>query len=141
MEAIGIRLGGALFSDCSCIGLCLECTAKDDSLSEDVKKEDIKTEPDAKSTDDDDVKTKAIKEEMFDEHKKVKLDDSDMSIDKMESVNFSEVLREEMDRLMADNKQLENLVTEFHQRHHEITIKVISNSVCFCIIVDGQLSL
>jgi len=95
-------------------------------------------EADAKSTDDDDVKAKAIKEEMFDEHKKVKLDDSDMSVDKMESVNFSEVLREEMDRLMADNKQLENLVTEFHQRHHEITIKVISKS-SFCIIVDEQL--
>jgi len=107
----------------------LVCTAKDDSLSEDVKKEDIKMEADTKSTDDDDVKAKAIKEEIFDEHKKVKLDDSDMSVDKMESVNFSEVLREEMDRLMADNKQLENLVTEFHQRHHEITIKVISESV------------
>jgi len=102
----------------------LECIGKDDS-SEDVKKEDIKTEPvDAKSTDDDDVKSKAIKEEIFDEHKKVKLDDSDTSVDKMESVNFSEALREEMDRLMADNKRLENLVTEIHQRHHEITIKV-----------------
>jgi len=89
-----------------------------------VKKEDIKAEADAKSTDDDDTKPKAIKEEMFDEHQKVKLDDIDMSVDKMESVNFSEALREEMDRLMADNKQLENLVTEFHQRHHEITIKV-----------------
>ena len=89
-----------------------------------MKKEDIKSEADSKSTDDDDVKTKAIKEEMFDEHKKVKLDDSDMSVDKMEPVNFSEVLREEMDRLMVDNKRLENLVTEIHQQHHEITIKV-----------------
>jgi len=104
--------------------VCLACLGKDDSLSEDVKKEDIKTEDDAKITDDDDAKGKAIKEEVFDEHKKVKLDDSDMSVDKMESVNFSEVLREEMDRLMADNKRLENLVTEIHQRHHEITIKV-----------------
>ena len=102
----------------------MSCIGKDDSLSDDVKKDDIKTEDDAKITDDDDAKGKAIKEEVFDEHKKVKLDDSDMSLDKMESVNFSEVLREEMDRLMADNKRLENLVTEIHQRHHEITIKV-----------------
>jgi len=86
-----------------------------------VKKEDIKSEPDAKSADDDELKGKAA---VFDEHKKVKLDDSDMSVDKMEPVNFSEVLRDEMDRLMADNKRLENLVTEVHQQHHEITIKV-----------------
>jgi len=112
-----------------CICVCLACIGKDDSLSEDVKKEDIKTEDDTKE--DDDVKGKAIKEEVFDEHKKVKLDDSDMSVDKMESVNFSEVLREEMDRLMADNKRLENLVTEIHQRHHEITIKVGSCVVYF----------
>jgi len=104
--------------------LCLACVGKDGSLSEDVKKEDIKSEDDAKITDDDDNKGKAIKEEVFDEHKKVKLDDSDMSVDKLESVNFSDALREEMDRLMADNKRLENLVTEIHQRHHEITIKV-----------------
>ena len=102
----------------------LECTGKDDSLSDDVKKESVKTEPDTQSTDDDDVKGKAIKEEVFDEHKKVKLDDSDMSVDKMESVNFSEVLRDEMDKLMADNKRLENLITEIHQQHHEMTIKV-----------------
>lgn len=90
-------------------------------MSDDVKKEDIKSEPDAKSADDDELKGKAA---VFDEHKKVKLDDSDMSVDKMEPVNFSEVLRDEMDRLMADNKRLENLVTEVHQQHHEITIKV-----------------
>jgi len=108
----------------------LECLGKDDTLSDDVKNEDIKTETDAKTTDDGDVKVKAIKEEIFDEHKKVKLDDSDMSVDKMESVNFSEALREEMDRLMADNKRLENFVTEMHQQHHEITIKVTSTSVC-----------
>jgi len=108
------------------------CTGKDDS-SDDVKKEDIKTEADVKGVDDDDIKTKTIKEEIFDEHGKVKLDDSDMSADKMESVNFSEVLREEMDRLMADNKRLENLVTEIHQRHHEITIKVRFMSVFVCI--------
>jgi len=102
----------------------LACIGKDGSLSEDLKKEDIKCEDDAKITDDNDVKGKAIKEEVFDEHKKVKLDDSDMSVDKMESVNFSDALCEEMDRLMADNKRLENLVTEMHQRHHEITIKV-----------------
>ena len=118
--------------------MCLECIGKDDSLSEDVKKEDIKTEADAKSTDEDDVKTKAIKEEIFDEHKKVKLDDSDMSLDKMEPVNFSEVLREEMDRLMADNKRLENLVTEMHQRHHEITVKVICTSVCSVNVCKSQ---
>jgi len=110
----------------------MEYIGKDDALSEDVKKEDIKTEADAKSTDDEDIKAKAIKEEIFDEHKKVKLDDSDMSVDKMESVNFSEVLREEMDRLMADNKRLENLVTEIHQQHHEITIKVMSNFMHLC---------
>jgi len=102
------------------------CTGKDDS-SEDVKKEDIKSEVDAKSADDDDMKAKAIKEEIFDEHGKVKLDDSDMSVDKMESVNFSDVLREEMDRLMADNKRLEDLVNVFHLRHHEIT-----NNLCHC---------
>jgi len=116
----------------------LEYVGKDDSLSDDVKKEDIKTEADSKSTDDDDVKAKAIKEEMFDEHKKVKLDDSDMSVDKMESVNFSEVLREEMDRLMVDNKRLENLVTEIHQRHHEITIKV--SDWCKCLYNSTQLN-
>jgi len=105
--------------------MCRTFEGKDDSLSDDVKKEDIKTEVDAKNPDDEDTKGKVIKEEVFDDHKKVKLDDSDMS-DKMESVNFSEVLREEMDRLMVDNKRLENLVTEIHQRHHEITIKVMT---------------
>jgi len=117
---------------------CLECAGKDDSLSDDVKKEDIKNEADAKSMDDDDIKAKAIKEEIFDEHKKVKLDDSDMSVDKMENVNFSDVLQEEMDKLMADNKQLENLVTEFHQRHHEITIKVLSIVNVFALLWFGS---
>ena len=42
-----------------------------------------------------------------------------------EIVSLSDAVKDEMERLMLENKRLQNLVTEMHQKHHEITMKVI----------------
>jgi len=96
-------------------------TEKDSMLTDDVKKDDLKG---MEGTSDE--TNKKIKEEPFDD--KVKLEDgmgeTSAVAEKAMPVNINDTVRAEMDKLMADNKRLENLVTEFHQRHHEITVKV-----------------
>ena len=42
-----------------------------------------------------------------------------------EIASLSDAVKDEMERLMLENKRLQNLVTEMHQKHHEITMKVI----------------
>jgi len=37
--------------------------------------------------------------------------------------NINEALREDMDRLITENKRLQNLVTELQQKHHELNLK------------------
>jgi len=48
-----------------------------------------------------------------------------------EPLPLAVAITQEMDRLMADNKRLQNLVTEMHRHHHEITVKVRCD-VCIC---------
>jgi hypothetical protein len=95
--------------------------ADKDAISEEVKREDMKGVEESS----DDTKKK-IKEEPFED--KVKLEDgtgeTSAAAEKAMPVIINDAIREEMDRLIADNKRLENLVTEMHQRHHEITVKV-----------------
>lgn len=43
---------------------------------------------------------------------------------KLDSLSLASAIREEMDRLMEDNKRLQNMVTEIHQSHRELTLKV-----------------
>lgn len=42
---------------------------------------------------------------------------------KLDSLSLASAIREEMDRLMEDNKRLQNMVTEIHQSHRELTLK------------------
>lgn len=91
-------------------------------MAEDAKRDDTQSVEDGS-----DDKKKKIKEEPYED--KVKLEDGAgetiaASVEKAMPVNINDAVREEMDRLIADNKRLENLVTEMHQRHHEITVKV-----------------
>ena len=91
----------------------------DKDSKDDLKKDETQgSEEDAK---------KKIKEEPFED--KVKLEDgmgeTSAVAEKAMAVNINEALREEMDKLMADNKRFENLVTEMHQRDHEITVRVM----------------
>lgn len=43
---------------------------------------------------------------------------------KVVSLSLADAVRDEMDRLMEDNKRLQNTVTEIHQCHRELTLKV-----------------
>jgi hypothetical protein len=107
----------------------LYLSGKDSLSGDDVKKEDM-TGIDGASGE----TNKKIKDEPFDD--KVKLEDgmgeTNAVAEKAMPVNINDTIRTEMDKLMADNKRLENLVTEFHQRHHEITVKV-NFVMFFCI--------
>ena len=46
-------------------------------------------------------------------------------------VSLSDTVIEEMDRLVEENKRLHNLITEMHQKHHEITLKVLCGRTYF----------
>jgi len=56
---------------------------------------------------------------------------SDITNDKVKTetdeklFHLSDFVKEEVERLMKENKRLQNLSTEMHQKHHETMLKVI----------------
>lgn len=84
-------------------------------VEEELKEEDEKKVP---KEENDESKEKEQSDDKTDEKESSAEATPDMK------VSLSDTVIEEMDRLVEENKRLHNLITEMHQKHHEITLKV-----------------
>ena len=94
-----------------------------------VKKEKTEEDSDTKHTD-----TTSVKDEKPSEAAttKVKKEDSKGTGSSAEQpVVLSKAVKEENGRLLAENKRLQDLVTQLQQRHHEINIRVGTSPIAF----------
>jgi len=116
------------------VHLC--CIVVEDDIKDDVKIDDDENEKEKKLGDNDkpvkDETKTMVKEEPSDGTMKAEdgaaaevggggTADKDK---KTVSLSLADAVRDEMDRLMEDNKRLQNTVTEIHQCHRELTLKV-----------------